>query len=103
MPPEAINALAGLFGTLFGAVAVWVAVRKMPGEMNSTNSTTLKNVLESNRLLSERLENQEDEIRELRSWFTGTIEITTRVELSNPPRILTADIRKVPAIAPDRV
>lgn len=108
MPPETIvNIIQSLIGALVGAVVggsgVFVALRKMPTEINNVGSSTLKNVLESNRLLSDRLEKQEDEITELRGWFTGTLEITTRVELTNPPRVLTADIRKIPAKVSDRV
>lgn len=96
MDPSLVTALVALSGIVVGSVTAYIALRKMPAEIGSTESTTVRNLLESNKLLSSQLKQAQMDIDELRKWFTGTLEISTKLELSNPPRVLQATVKRIP-------
>lgn len=96
MDPNVVTAIVTLAGLAVGSVTTYIALRKMPAEISSTESTTVRNLLESNKLLSAQLKQAQTDINDLRQWFTGTLEITNRIELTNPPRAFPPTVRRVP-------
>lgn len=113
MDPSLQATLTVIVGLIVGAVTTFIAVRKMPAEIGVSESqkrkniaetgvagsATVRNLLESNKMLSDQLRDQQEEIAELRAWFTGGIEIVTRLELTNPPKILAATVKRIPISA----
>lgn len=111
--PLAQAILTVLASLIVGIVTAYIAIRKMPAEIGVADSqrkknlaetgvagsATVRNLLESNKMLSDQLRQQQEEIGELRTWFTGGIEIVTKLELSNPPKVLAATVKRIPIIS----
>lgn len=96
MDPNLITAISVLGALAVGAITTYITLRKMPGEIDSTESTTVRNLLESNKLLSSQLKQAQADIEDLRGWFTGTLEIVNKIELTNPPRAAMPIVRRIP-------
>lgn len=91
-----VNIFTGVIGTIIGALVAYIAMKKMPAEIGNQESQTMQNILASNKMLSDDNRQLHKEIEELRAWFTGTIEISTKLELSNPPRVIEATVKRIP-------
>lgn len=110
MDPNLQSILTVLASALVGGATAYIAIRKMPSELalsdserkknlaetGASGSVTIRNLLESNKLLSDQLRQQQEEISELRAWFTGKLVISTELELSNPPKVLSAKVERIP-------
>lgn len=101
MDPNIVAAITGIAGVLTGAGVLYIALRKMPSEIGKSDSETVRNISETNKILSAQLNEQGKKLAELQSWFTGTLEIVTKLDLSNPPKVLAATVKRIP-ITPDR-
>lgn len=96
MSPEAIlNGIIGLLGVVAGAVGAIIAIRKMPAEVGQTQSSTMRNLLETTRMLSADNRDLHSKIEELENVLHGEFEIVTHVAFANPPRVITSTIRTV--------
>lgn len=93
-----VNALVGIGGVVSGLLVAWIAFRKMPSENRSSESSTIKNLIESNRMLTEDNRGLHQEIDDVMQLVTGSYEVTTRFEMNHPPKILGAEIRKLPVV-----
>ena len=94
--------LIGIAGVVTGAITAYIALRKMPGEIKSTDSVTIRNIQESLRLATADNHEMRKELDDLKSLIHGTLEITTRVALANPPHILDSAVKLVDEPAPQR-
>lgn len=94
MPSEAlINTLSGIIGAIVGAVGMIIAIRKMPAEIGNTESQTIKNLLETTRMLSDDNRQLHTDLDAVNAIVHGEFEIVTRVVFANPPRVISSEIR----------
>lgn len=99
MPPEAIvNAISAIVGAIVGAIGATIAIRKMPAEIGQTESQTMKNLLDTTRMLSTDNKELHQKIEELNEIIHGDFEIVTHVVFANPPRVISSEIRNVQPI-----
>lgn len=101
MPPDSIlNAISGIAGVVVGAISVLILVRKMPSEIGQTESTTMRNLVETMGMLSDDNKELHEKIEELNRIIHGEYQIVTHVIFANPPRVVSTEIRNIQPVPP---
>lgn len=92
-----ISLITGLSGLLLGAVTVWIALKKMPGDIRTGQSTAINELAESVDRLAKRNNDLEEKVANLQKMFVGTYEVSTRIIFGAPPRIVgSSEIKLIP-------
>lgn len=98
-PSLVVNLVVGLGGVGSGVLVAYISMRKMPSDIKGTESITMRNILESNKMLSEdnkqmREDNNKvrEEMDQIKAMLTGTYEFRATIKLANPPHVVDSDI-----------